>query len=69
MNDTWSAVLALSVAVMAIVQLVVLIVLGVAAKRMMAVADKTQTQVESLSADLRLRGASVSESVSASPRA
>ena len=40
-----------------------LIVLGVAAKRIMAVVEKTQRQVESLSSDVRLRVASVTESV------
>lgn len=63
MNETWSAVLAISVAVMAIVQVIVLVVLGVAAKRVLGVAEKTQTQLEALSADLRLRVATVTESV------
>ena len=63
MNDTWAAVLAISVAVMALVQVVVLIVLGVTARRIMAVVEKTQTQVEALAADVKLRVASVTETV------
>lgn len=63
MNETWSAVLAISVAVMALVQVVVLIVLGVAAKRIMAMVEKTQGQVETLAADVKLRVASVTETV------
>ena len=65
MNDTWAAVLAISVAVMAVVQLIVLIVVGVAASRLMAIATKTQAQVESLAADLKVRVASVTENVNA----
>lgn len=63
MNETWAAVLAISVAVMALVQVVVLIVLGVTARRVMAVVEKTQTNVEALAADVKVRVASVTESV------
>lgn len=63
MNETWAAVLAISVAVMAVVQVVVLIVLGVAAKRIMAMVAKTQAQVESLADDVKVRVASVTETV------
>ena len=63
MNDTWAAVLAISVALMALVQISMLIVLGVTARRIMAVVEKTQTNVEALTADVRVRVASVTESV------
>jgi len=63
MNDTWAAVLAISVALMALVQISMLIVLGVTARRIMAVVEKTQTNVEALAADVRVRVASVTESV------
>ena len=63
MNDTWAAVLAISVALMALVQISMLIVLGVTARRIMAVVEKTQTNIEALAADVRVRVASVTESV------
>lgn len=63
MNDTWAGVLAISVAVMALVQLVILIVVGIAAGRLMAVAQQTQSQVEGLAADVKLRIASVTDGV------
>jgi uncharacterized protein YoxC len=63
MNDTWAAVLAISVAVMALVQLVYLIVLGLAARRIMAVVEKTQAQVESLASYVEVRVAGVTETV------
>lgn len=63
MNETWAAVLAISVAVMALVQLTLLIVLGVAARRILAVVEKTQDRVESLAADVKMHVASVMETV------
>jgi uncharacterized protein YoxC len=65
MNDTWAAVLAISVAVMAFVQLAVLIGLAIAARRVTTMIEKTQVQVEGLAADLKVRVASVTESVNA----
>ena len=63
MNDTWAAVLALSVAIMALVQLTILVVLGIAAKRILSVVEKTQDRVESLAADVKVHVASVMETV------
>ena len=65
MSDTWAAVLAISVAVMAVVQLAILIALAIAARRVMDVANQTHSQVASLAADLKLRAATVTDSVSA----
>ena len=65
MSDTWAGVLAISVAVMALVQVAVLIGLAVAAKRLMAVAQSTQQQVETLAADVKLRVGAVSDRVNA----
>ena len=59
MSDTWAGVLAISVAVMALVQVSVLIGLAVVARRfaetskhVMASADSTRRQVEALAADV-----------------
>lgn len=65
MSDTWAGVIAVSVAVMALVQIVVLIGLAIAARRLMAVADTTQRQVETLAADLKLRVGTVTDRVNA----
>jgi uncharacterized protein YoxC len=65
MSDTWAAVLAISVAVMAVVQLVYLVGFAIAAKKLMAVATATQQQVEALSADLKVRVGAVSDRVNA----
>lgn len=65
MSDTWAGVIAVSVAVMALVQIVVLIGLAIAARRLMAVADTTQHQVETLAADLKLRVGTVTDRVNA----
>jgi uncharacterized protein YoxC len=64
-NDTWAGVLAISVAIMAIVQVSVLIGLAIAAKRVTAVAQSTQRQVEALAADVKLRVNAVTERVNA----
>lgn len=63
MNDTWAAVLAVSVAVMALVQIIYLIGFAIAAKKMMNVVTSTQQQVEMLTADLKLRVNAVSDRV------
>jgi len=65
MNDTWAAVLAISVAVMALVQVIILAVIGIAARRAMAIAERTQSHVEALAADVKIRVASVTDSVNA----
>ena len=65
MSDTWAGILAISVAIMALVQLGVLIGLAVAARRMMAVAHQTQQQFERVAADLKLTVGSVTDRVNA----
>jgi uncharacterized protein YoxC len=65
MSDTWAGVLAISVAVMAIVQVAVLVGLAIAGKRLMAVAETTQRHVETLAADLKVRVNSVTDRVNA----
>ena len=63
MSDTWAAVLAISVAVMALVQIIYLIGFAIAAKKTMNVVTTTQQQVEALAGDVRLRVNAVSERV------
>jgi uncharacterized protein YoxC len=63
MSDTWAAVLAISVAVMALVQIIYLIGFAIAAKKMMTVVNATQQQVEALAADVKLRVGTVTERV------
>lgn len=63
MNDTWAAVLAISVAVMALVQIIYLVGFAIAAKKMMSAVATTQQQVETLAADVRLRIGSVTDRV------
>jgi uncharacterized protein YoxC len=65
MSDTWAAVLAISVAVMAVVQLVYLVGFAIAGKKLMAVATATQQQVEALAADVKVRVGAVSDRVNA----
>jgi uncharacterized protein YoxC len=65
MSDTWAAVLSISVAVMAFVQLVYLVGFAIAAKKLMAVATATQQQVEALAADVKVRVGAVSDRVNA----
>jgi uncharacterized protein YoxC len=65
MSDTWAGVLAISVAVMAFVQVAVLVGLGIVGKRLMAVAETTQQHVETLAADLKVRVNAVSDRVNA----
>ena len=63
MSDTWAAVLAISVAVMALVQIIYLIGFAIAAKKAMNVMTTTQQQVEALASDVKLRVNAVSERV------
>jgi uncharacterized protein YoxC len=65
MSDTWAAVLAISVAVMAVVQLIYLVGFAIAAKKLMAIATTTQQQVEALAADVKVRVGAVSDRVNA----
>jgi uncharacterized protein YoxC len=65
MSDTWAAVLAISVAVMAVVQLVYLVGFAIAGKKLMTVAAATQQQVEALAADVKVRVGAVSDRVNA----
>jgi uncharacterized protein YoxC len=63
MSDTWAAVLAISVAVMALVQIIYLVGFAIAARKMMTVATTTQQQVEALASDVRVRVGAVSDRV------
>jgi uncharacterized protein YoxC len=63
MSDTWAAVLAISVAVIALVQIVYLVGFAIAAKKMMTVVNSTQQQVEALASDVKLRVNAVGERV------
>ena len=63
MSDTWAAVLAISVAVMALVQIIYLVGFAIAAKKMMTVVTATQQQVETLAADVRVRVGAVTDRV------
>jgi uncharacterized protein YoxC len=65
MSDTWAAVLAISVAVMAVIQLVYLIGFAIAGRRLMTIATTTQQQVEALAADVKIRVGAVSDRVNA----
>jgi uncharacterized protein YoxC len=72
MNDTWAAVLAISVAVMALVQVSLLIGMAMAgrrladtSKRFVSIADATQRHVEALAADVKLRVDDVTQRVNA----
>jgi uncharacterized protein YoxC len=63
MSDTWAAVLAISVAIMALVQIIYLIGVAIAAKKAMSAVNTTQQQVEMLAADVKTRVAAVSDRV------
>jgi uncharacterized protein YoxC len=63
MSDTWAAVLAVSVAVMALVQIIYLIGFAIAARKMMTIANNTQQQVEALAADVKVRVGAVTDRV------
>lgn len=63
MTDTWAAVLAISVAVMALVQIIYLVAFAIAAKKVVNVVNTTQQQVEALAADVKVRVGAVTERV------
>lgn len=63
MSDTWAAVLAISVAVMALVQIIYLIGFAIIARKMMSAVNATQAQVEALAADVKVRVGTVTERV------
>ena len=65
MSDTWAAVLAISVAVMALVQLVYLVGFAIAGKKMMTAVNSTQQQVEALAADVKAHVGTVTDRVTA----
>jgi uncharacterized protein YoxC len=72
MTDTWAGVLAISVAVMALVQVSLLIGfaiaarrLGDASKRVISIADAAQQQVEAVAAEVRQRVDDVTNRVNA----
>jgi uncharacterized protein YoxC len=65
MSDTWAGLLAISVAVMALVQVAVLVGFAVVGKRLMVVAQSTQQQLETLAADVKVRVNAVTDRVNA----
>jgi uncharacterized protein YoxC len=65
MSDTWAGVLAISVAVMALVQVAMLVGLAVLGSKLMAAIAATQQQVETLAADVKLRVGTVTDRVNA----
>jgi len=65
MSDTWAGVLAISVAVMALVQVAMLVGLAVLGSKLMAAVATTQQQVEALAADVKLRVGTVTDRVNA----
>jgi uncharacterized protein YoxC len=65
MSDTWAAVLAVSVAVMALVQVAYLVGLAIAGKKLMTAMTATQQQIEALAADVKLRVSAVTDRVNA----
>jgi uncharacterized protein YoxC len=65
MSDTWAAVLAVSVAVMALVQVAYLVGLAIAGKKLMTAMTTTQQQIEALAADVKLRVGAVTDRVNA----
>ena len=65
MSDTWAGVLAISVAIIAVVQVAVLIGLAVAARRLMTIAQTTQRNVELLATDVMQRIGAATDKVNA----
>lgn len=65
MSDTWAAVLAISVAVMALVQIAYLVGFVVAGKKLMAAVSATQQEVEALATDVKARVVEVGDRVNA----
>jgi uncharacterized protein YoxC len=64
-SDTWAGVLAISVAIIAIVQVAVLIGVAVAVSRLMAIAQATQRNVELLATDVMQRISAATDRVNA----
>jgi uncharacterized protein YoxC len=54
MTETWAAVLAISVAVMALIQLAIIIALAIAWRQVKAAASGTQQQLERFAGDVRM---------------
>ena len=65
MSETWAAVLAISVAVMAILQLALVIGLAIVWRRLVAVARTSQQQLERVAADVKLNLGAVTARVNA----
>ena len=65
MSDTWAAVLAVSVAVMAIVQLAYLVAITIAGRKLMAAVTATQQEIEALATDVKARVIDVGDRVTA----
>jgi uncharacterized protein YoxC len=65
MNETWAGVLAISVAVMALVQLAVSIALMIYGRRLMALVQSSHKHIDVLASDVRLRFGAVSDRVNA----
>ena len=65
MSDTWAAVLAISVAVMALVQVGYVVVLAIAGRKLLTAVATTQQQVEALATDVKDRVGAVTERVNA----
>ena len=65
MSETWAAVLAISVAVMALVQVAVVIGLAVAWRRLVAVAQTSQRQLEQVAAEVKLNVDAISARMNA----
>ena len=65
MDDTWAAVLGISVAVIALVQVVFLIGAAISFRRLTAAVQKTQERLDVLVTDMRLRVGEVTDRVTA----
>ncbi len=65
MTETWAAVLAISVAIMALVQLAVIIGLAVAWRQMKTAAATTQQQIERAVSDMKLNVGTVTARMNA----
>jgi uncharacterized protein YoxC len=65
MSETWAAVLAISVAVMALLQLALVIGLAIVWRRLVAVARTSQQQIERVATDVKLNLGAVTARVNA----
>jgi uncharacterized protein YoxC len=65
MSDTWASILAISVAVMALVQVGYLIAFTIAARKAFNVVENTQARLDVLAGDLRLQIGSMTDRVNA----